>query len=53
MARLKQWCADASAASGAEGGPNYGFVYVDQKGFEARPARNFAGLVAAFQEYQS
>jgi type III restriction enzyme len=53
MARLKQWCADASAASGAEGGPNYRFVYVDQKGFEARPPHSFTGLVAAFQEYQS
>lgn len=31
MARLKQWCADASAASGVEGGQAYRFVYVDQK----------------------
>jgi len=37
MARLKQWCADASAASGAEGRPNYRFVYADQKA--SRPAR--------------
>jgi type III restriction enzyme len=53
MARLKQWCADASVASQAEDGPNYRFVYVYQKGFEAHPPHNFAGLVAAFQEYQS
>ena len=34
MARLRQWCADATEASQAEDGPRYGFVYVDQEGFE-------------------
>ncbi len=52
MARLKQWCADAASASQAEGGPEYRFVYVDQKGFEAHRPRDFAGLVLAFQDYR-
>jgi len=30
MARLRQWCADATAA---EPGTTYGFVYVDEEGF--------------------
>ena len=30
MARLKQWCADATDAGEANGGPRYGFVYVDR-----------------------
>jgi len=34
MARVRQWCVDATEASRAEGGPEYGFVYVDQQGFE-------------------
>lgn len=53
MARLKQWCADATAAAcAADGGPRYGFVYVDQDGFEKHPPTSFAGLKAAFREYQ-
>ena len=57
MARLKQWCADATEASKAEAKPGqasakFGFVYVDQAGFEAHPPKSFAGLVAAFGEYQ-
>ena len=53
MARLKQWCADATSASRAEGGPEYRFVYVDQKGFDAHPAKHFTGLVQMFRDYQS
>ena len=34
MARLKLWCEDATAASRADGGPTYRFVYVDQPSFE-------------------
>ncbi len=49
MARLGQWCADATAASPAV---TYGFVYVDQPGFEAHRPSSFAGLVKAFREYQ-
>ncbi len=52
MARLKQWCADATEASGSEGGPAYGFIYVDQKGFERNPPDDLAGLAAAFREFQ-
>lgn len=53
MARLKQWCADATRASQAEGGPEYRFVYVDQEGFQRNPLSNFAGLVAAFRDFQA
>ena len=52
MARLKQWCADATAASKDQDGTAYGFVYVDEEGFEKHPPKTFAGLVAAFREYQ-
>ena len=53
IARLKLWCEDATGASLAEGGPAYRFVYVDQTGFERNPPRDFGGLVAVFQAYQS
>ncbi|MCL5800989.1 MAG: DEAD/DEAH box helicase family protein [Gammaproteobacteria bacterium] len=53
MTRLRQWCEDATSASRAEGGPTYRFVYVDQKGFEKHPPRDFAGLAATFTEYQA
>ncbi|MEO6660312.1 MAG: DEAD/DEAH box helicase family protein [Burkholderiaceae bacterium] len=52
MARLDQWCVDASAASAADGGPRYGFVYVDQDGFEQHKPQTFAALVTSFREYQ-
>jgi type III restriction enzyme len=52
MKRLAQWCADATTASAAEGGPAYGFVYVDQEGFERNPPNTFAALMASFTEYQ-
>ena len=52
MARLRQWCADATAASAAEGGQRYGFVYVDQEGFEQHRPQSFAGLVTSFREHQ-
>ncbi len=49
MARLRQWCTDATVA---ENGTHYGFVYVDQDGFEKHPPATFASVVAAFREYQ-
>ena len=52
MNRLRQWCADATSASHAEGGTAYRFVYVDQAGYERNPPKTFAGLVASFTEYQ-
>lgn len=53
MGRLKQWCLDATEAARAQDGTHYGFVYVDQEGFEKHPPNTFAGLVAAFREYQA
>jgi type III restriction enzyme len=41
MARLRQWCADATSASQAEGGPAYRFVYVDAARLRAQPAKEF------------
>lgn len=52
MARLRQWCLDATAAAGREGGPRYGFVYVDQAGFEKYRPERVADLVQGFREYQ-
>lgn len=33
-------------------GPVYGFVFIDQKGFEAIRPRTFSDLTTGFQEYQ-
>jgi type III restriction enzyme len=52
MARLRQWCIDATEASQADGGARYGFVYVDQAGYERNTPTNFAALVAGFTDYQ-
>jgi type III restriction enzyme len=56
MARLKQWCADATSAEAAEGGTpgqRYDFVFVDQTSFEKHPPKTFAALVASFTEYKA
>ena len=56
MARLKQWCADATAAEAAEDGTlsqRYDFIFVDQIGFEKHSPKNFAALAASFTEYKS
>jgi type III restriction enzyme len=50
MARLKQWCADATAAE--ENGQCYDFVFVDQNGFEKHAPKNFAALAASFTGYK-
>jgi type III restriction enzyme len=50
MARLAQWCADATAAE--ENGTRYDFVYVDQGGFEKHKPVSFAGLTTSFLEYK-
>jgi type III restriction enzyme len=52
MARLRQWCADATEASTAAGGPAFRFVFVDQKSFETHRPSSFAGLADTFREYQ-
>ena len=52
MARLQQWCTDATEASKAESGTRYGFVYVDQESFEQHRPSTFVGLASTFCEYQ-
>ncbi len=52
MARLRQWCADATEASRMAAGTRYGFVYVDQDSFQQHRPSSFAGLTTAFREYQ-
>jgi type III restriction enzyme len=52
MARLRQWCLDATEASKPERGTRYGFVYVDQESFEQHKPSSFAGLASIFREYQ-
>lgn len=51
MARLKQWCADATAAE--ENGQRYDFVFVDQEGFEKHKPANLAALVTAFIDFKA
>ena len=51
MARLKQWCGDATAAE--ENGRRYDFVFVDQTSFEKHAPKNFAALAASFTDYKS
>ncbi len=52
MARLRQWCADATAASAKDDGVIYRFIYVDQKGFEQYRPKTLAALAVSFTEYQ-
>ena len=51
MARLKQWCADATAAE--ENGLQYDFVFVDQISFNKHAPKTFASLAASFTDYKS
>ena len=50
MARLKQWCADATAAE--DNGQRYDFVFVDQTGFHKHAPKTFAALAASFTDYK-
>jgi type III restriction enzyme len=50
MARLSQWCADATAAE--ENGIRYDFVYVDQTSFEKHKPATLADLATSFTEYK-
>ncbi len=52
MARLRQWCEDATEASKDDGGPTYHFIYVDQEGFNLHKPSSFIGLASTFREYQ-
>ncbi|MCX6980339.1 MAG: DEAD/DEAH box helicase family protein [Verrucomicrobia bacterium] len=51
MARLGQWCADATAAE--EDGQQYGFVFVDETGYEKHKPKTFAALTTSFVEYKA
>jgi type III restriction enzyme len=55
MARLRQWCADATDAE--VNGQQYDFVFVDQNGFEkhfeAHSAKTFAALAVSFTDFKS
>ena len=51
MARLSQWCADATAAE--ENDTRYDFLYVDQVGFEKHQPATLADLVTSFTEYKA
>lgn len=56
MARLRDWCTDATAAEAGEGGlpgRRYDFVFVDQTGFEKHQPKTLAALAAGFTEYRS
>ncbi len=50
MARLRQWCADATAAE--EGRQEYDFVFVDETGFETHSPKTFSALTASFTDYR-
>jgi len=52
MARLAQWCDDATDASADQGGPAYRFIYVDQERFDQHPSASLAELVTMFRQYQ-
>jgi len=51
MKRLHEWCADATAASEAIGGPKCRYLFVDQAGLEKHTPGDFAGLVKTFREF--
>lgn len=53
MARLRQWCTDATDASAADDGVRYRMAFVDQKGFERHTPKSMAALAASFTEYQA
>ncbi len=50
MARLRQWCADATAAE--DNGQEYDFVFVDQTSFEMHSPKTFAALATTFTHYK-
>jgi type III restriction enzyme len=54
MARLKQWCEDATAAEQEEGGMGirYDFLYVDEDGFRKHEPKTLADLATSFTEYK-
>ena len=51
MERLRQWCADATAAD--ENGTRYDFIYVDQASFVKHTPTTLADLIVSFTEYKA
>jgi type III restriction enzyme len=51
MERLKQWCANVTAAEG--NGTIYNFVFVDQESLEKHTPKAFADLITSFIEYKT
>lgn len=51
MARLQQWCAEATEAE--DGGQRYDFVFVDQAGFIKHEPATFAALKSSFVDFKS
>jgi type III restriction enzyme len=49
MKRLRQWCEDVNKARAEV---RYGFVFVDDAGFEKYKPRSFADILSGFREYQ-
>jgi type III restriction enzyme len=52
MARLREWCEDATAAAAENGGARFRHLYVDQRGFEKHKPKTVADLARSFTEYQ-
>jgi len=50
MARLRQWCEDINKA---QTNTDFGFVFVDDTGFEKYRPKTFGDLFAAFREYRT
>ncbi len=51
MARLKQWCSDATAAEA--NGQTYDYIFVDQIGFEKHAPKTFSALASSFADYKN
>jgi len=49
MARLKQWCADATAE---ENGTTYDFIYVEEDSFKKHDPKTLNDLITTFTEYK-
>jgi type III restriction enzyme len=50
MARLKQWCADATDAS--DDGASYDFIYVDETSFKKHEPKTLDDLATGFKEFK-
>jgi type III restriction enzyme len=51
MARLNQWCADATAA--VDNGQRYDLIFVDQEAFENHKPTTLFSLAASFVEFKA